>query len=175
MVSADLFCSTEELASLFGVTGRRIRQLAQSKVIPKRGRDRYNALDACSAYIKYLSLHGANAASEDAEALELRKLQAETEERESRARMAELELGEKRGELHNTEHVRRMITDLCVRCRSLLRSIPSKAAAVMASMNDPAGIASYLLSMIDEALTVLAEYDIEQSLAEEAGMGEDEE
>jgi hypothetical protein len=73
--------------------------------------------------------------------------------------MAKLELSVMEGRLHEAEHVKKIMTDMIVVCRSRLLSLPSKAAAGAANMTDPVEIASFLREFVYEALDALSEYD----------------
>jgi phage terminase Nu1 subunit (DNA packaging protein) len=99
---------------------------------------------------------------ENAEAIVVRKLKAETDEREAKARMAEMELSVMQGGLHEADHVKKIMIDMIVACRSLLLAIPSKVSTTLAHMEDPVEIASYVQTHIYEALDTLSEYDADK-------------
>jgi phage terminase Nu1 subunit (DNA packaging protein) len=154
--------SKKEIAGLFGVTERRVEQLAQKKIIPKAGKGLFDPWPAAEAYIRYL--HGLinGVISADVPELNQRLLQAQAEEREAKARMAELDLSVMQGHLHEAEHVKKIMADMIVACRSRLLALPSKSATAAANMSDPAEIASFLRETVHEALEALSEYDAEK-------------
>jgi len=150
------------VAELFGVTDRRIRQLAQKKIIPKAGKGLYDFKPTAQAYIRYLHGLANGAISADTDELHQHLLQAQTDERVAKARMAELELSVMQGRLHEADHVKKIMIDMIVACRSRLLAIPSKSATTIANMTDHVEIASHLRGLIYEALEALSEYDAEK-------------
>ena len=116
-------------------------------------------MPAVQAYVRYLQGQINGAIIADSSELEVRKLLAETEEREAKARMAELDLAVMQGRLHEAEHVQKIMTDMIVACRSLLLSIPAKVSPVLVEAMDARAIAATLREQIDEALETLADYD----------------
>jgi phage terminase Nu1 subunit (DNA packaging protein) len=150
------------IAELFSVTERRVEQLAQKKIIPKAAKGLFDLGPTVQAYIRYLHGLTNGAISADSAELNQRLLQAQAEEREAKARMTELDLSVMRGQLHEAEHVKKIMTDMIVASRSLLLAIPSKASTIVANMAEPTEVAAYLRAMINEALEILSEYDAEK-------------
>jgi hypothetical protein len=66
------------------------------------------------------------------------------------------------GQLHESEHVRKIMADMIVACRSRMLSIPSRASLVLTNMKEPTEIAAYLRELVYEALEALSEYDPEK-------------
>ena len=150
------------IAELFGVTERRVEQLAQKKIIPKAGKGLFDLGPTVQAYIRYMHGLANGAISADTTELNQRLLQAQAEEKEAKARMAELDLSVMQGSLHEADHVKKIMADMIVACRSRLLSLPSKAAVTAANMTDPAEITSFLRGIVYEALEALSEYDAEE-------------
>ena len=153
---------TKVIAELFNLTERRVDQLAQKKVISKAGRGVFDLGPTVQAYIRYLQGLSNGAISADTSELGQRLLQAQTEEREAKARMAELDLATMQGRLHDAEHVKKIMSDMIVACRSRMLSIPSKASTVLANMTDTLSISTYLRELVYESLDALSEYDPEK-------------
>jgi hypothetical protein len=109
-------------------------------------------------------LHGLIGEGITADSSELgqRLLKAQAEEREAKAEMAKLELSVMRGRLHEAEHVKKIMTDMIVACRSRLLSIPSRASTALVNKAEPNDIAEYLQGLVYEALNALAEYEPEK-------------
>ncbi len=162
MKSTDGLYSTSVIADLFGVTVRRVQQLAQKKIIPKAGKALFDLGPTVQAYIRYLQGLINGAISADSAELNQRLLQAQAEEREAKARMAGLDLSVMQGRLHDADHVKKIMTDMIIACKSQLLAIPSKASTIVAGMTDPAEVMTYLRSLINEALESLSEYDAEK-------------
>ena len=106
---------SSQLADLFGMSDRRIRQLAK---------DRYPLRECVQAYIAYLKANPTESAS--VADLEFRKLKAETEERQTKAERAQLDLDERRGELISREDMQREWTSRCVELRAAMLGLPNE-------------------------------------------------
>lgn len=152
-------CTKQKIAELFGVTERRVEQLAQKKIIPKAGKGVFDLGPTVSAYIRYLHGLANGAISADTSELNQRLLQAQAEEREARASMARLELAEMEGRLHDAADVKKIMTDIIVALRSRILGIPAKLATTLALQNDPVITAETLRVELGDALTELAGYD----------------
>lgn len=147
------------IAELFGVTERRVEQLAQKKIIPKAGKGVFDLGPTVQAYIRYLHGLANGAISADTSELNQRLLQAQADEREARASMAKLELAEMEGRLHDAADVKKIMTDVIVALRSRILGLPSKLATQLADLNDPTSVASVLRDGLGDTLTELAGYD----------------
>ncbi|GHV50373.1 hypothetical protein FACS1894216_02450 [Synergistales bacterium] len=162
MTNTEGLYSKKVIAELFSLTERRVEQLAQKKIIPKAGKGTFDLGPTVQAYIRYLHGLSNGAISADTSELSQRLLQAQTQEREAKARMADLELAVMQGKLHEAEHVKKIMTDMIVACRSRLLAIPSRSAAVLVNMTNPSEISGYLSELVREALENLTEYDPEK-------------
>ena len=147
------------IAELFGVTERRVEQLAQKKIIPKAGKGVFDLGPTVAAYIRYLHGLANGAISADVSELNQRLLQAQAEEREVRASMAQLELAEMEGRLHDAADVKKIMTDIIVALRSRILGVPSKLAPTLADISDPAAVADRLQTELGDTLKELAGYD----------------
>ena len=154
--------SKKTIAELFGITERRVEQLAQKKIIPKAGKGLFDLGPTVQAYVRYLHGIANGAISADTSEINQRLLQAQAEEREAKANMAKMELSVMQGRLHEAEHVKKIMADMIIACRSRFLAIPSRASTVLLSMTEPADIAEYLQGLVYEALIALAEYDPEK-------------
>ena len=102
------------IAQLFGVTTRRVQQLAQEGIISatKQGNaNKYDLLPTIQRYIKHLSekANGKEATKKDTET-EGRRLEAEADLKRSKADMAALQLKELEGKMHRSEDVEAVMT-----------------------------------------------------------------
>ncbi|MDR1471556.1 MAG: hypothetical protein LBS75_03450 [Synergistaceae bacterium] len=162
MADSEGFYPKQVIADLFNITERRVEQLAQKKIIPKVGRGLFDLGPTVKAYTAYLHGLRNGAISADTSELNQRLKQAQTEEREARADMAKLDLSVMQGRLHEAEHVKKIMTDMIVACRSRLLALPSRASTVLVNMSEPTDIAEYLQGLVYAALNALSEYDPEQ-------------
>lgn len=116
------------IAELFCVTERRVEQLAQKKIIPKAGKGLFDLGPTIQAYIRYL--HGLinGAISADVTELNQRLIQAQMLEREARAALRQLELGQKQSTLITVEEVKRQWSARLVEFKAALLELPKQAA-----------------------------------------------
>ncbi|MDR3280953.1 MAG: hypothetical protein LBT23_10605 [Synergistaceae bacterium] len=154
--------SKKTIAELFSISERRVEQLAQKKIIPKAGKGLFDLEPTVQAYVRYLHGLANGAISADTTELNQRHLQAQVQEREAKARMAELDLAVMQGKLHEADHVKKIMTDMIVACRSRLLSLPSKTSTTLANMTDTVEIATFVRELIYESLEALSEYDTEK-------------
>lgn len=152
--------NTKVIATLFGVSTRRIEQLKTEGIIKGHGRPtKYDLLPTIQAYIKYLSdkANGREKKQTDAE-LETSKLEAESRYKTAKADMAELELRELRGELHRASDVEAITTDHVMFLRSMLMALPGALAVDLAAIDKPAEAADRIRQEVNGVLDRLANY-----------------
>ena len=120
------------IAKLFGVTERRVQQLAQEGIIPAVSRKPYkfDLLPTVQAYIRYLSdkANGKEAKKGDDVQAESDKLRAEADLKQHKAKIAEMQLSELEGTMHRSEDVEAMTNDLVYTVRSMIMALPGRLA-----------------------------------------------
>lgn len=120
------------IAKLFGVTDRRVQQLAKEGVIPAAQTRPYkfDLLPTVQAYIRHLSAkaNGKEQKSADTVQAEADKLRAEADLKQSKARIAELQLKELEGKMHRSEDVESMTNDLVYTIRAMIMALPGRLA-----------------------------------------------
>ena len=158
MTNKDGMYSTKIIAELFDLSERSIERLVQKKVIRQAGRGLFDLGSTVRDYVRHLRLN--ESVSKDD--LDKRLTKAHAEEREAKAEMAKLDLSVMQGRLHEADHVKKIMADMVVACRSRMLAIPSRASTALVNMTEPSDIAEYLQGLIYEALDALAEYDPEQ-------------
>lgn len=148
------------IATIFGVSTRRVEQLKTEGIIKGQGKPtKYDLLPTIKAYIKYLSdkANGREKRETDAQ-LETDKLSAEKRIKMAKAEMAELELKEMRGELHRASDVEAITTDHVLYLRSMLMALPGKLAVDVAAINSAPECADRIKREIYSVLNSLANY-----------------
>lgn len=142
------------IAKLFGISERRVQQLAQDKVIPKAVRGQYDLIACVRAYIKYLQerAFGKSAAPQDTHLERARLLKAQAD-------MAEIDLAERTGSLVTVDRVEADWMDMVSACRAKMLSIPTKTAYQIAHLENPQEIEKFLKRIINEALVEMASYE----------------
>lgn len=120
------------IAKLFGVTERRVQQLAKDGVIPvaQKRPYKFDLLPTVQAYIKHLSekANGKEQKSTDTVQAEADKLRAEADLKQSKAKIADMQLKELEGKMHRSEDVEAMTNDLVYTVRSMIMALPGRLA-----------------------------------------------
>lgn len=119
-------CSTEEISSVLGMTPQWVRKLSKEGVIPQVTRGKFDLLSTVKRYIGYLKESQKEPISSDQKKMKARKLKAETEEREARAKLAEIQLDERAGKLISREDVIKEWSGRCVEVKAALLGLPQE-------------------------------------------------
>ena len=126
------YCKSEDLASLFGVTGQWINQLTRDGVLKKRDTPagkRYNVVESTRSYVQYLRDKAAGRGEKGIpESKELEKFEAEVRIKQAKAQIAELEAQELQGIMHRSEDVAALTEDLLYTVRDSLLALPGRLA-----------------------------------------------
>lgn len=120
------------IAKLFGVTERRVQQLAKEGVISAASVRPYkfDLLPTVQAYIRYLSdkANGKEVKSANTVQAEADKLRAEADLKQSKAKIADMQLKELEGKMHRSEDVEAVTNDLVYTARSMIMALPGRLA-----------------------------------------------
>ena len=136
---AEKSISTTELAAVLGISARRVQQLTQDGVLDTVSRGKFALAEAVQSYIRYL---GRDAMTESEKKLE-----------EAKAKADELS-----GQMHRSEDVAAMTSDLIYTMRGALMAFPGRVAIDAAAISDPAEEAEYLRKEVYELCGQLAQY-----------------
>ncbi len=145
------------LGDIIGVTDRRVRGLAEEGILVRAAKGRYKLMESLKNYILTLKISNSNDAHPDPEVLDLDIEKAKHEV--LKRQMSELKLHLMEGNVHKSEDVRAVMSDMLVTFRSRLMNHPVKTAPVLAGMHDPGEIQDYLEKEMLDALAELKEYD----------------
>lgn len=150
----------KDLCKLFGLSSRRIEQLAQDGIINGTGNPaKYNLVEAVQGYAESLKASARKrSATKDNPELEKDKLEGEARIKQAKAEMAELELKELQGELHRAEDVEAITTDHVLYFRSMLMALPGKLAVDLAGTHTAAEQSARVKQEINFVLDQLADY-----------------
>lgn len=146
------------LEKILQLSDRRIRQLAEENIIIRAAKGRYKLMESISNYILTLkvSIEAGNSQISDGEIdLEEEKAMHERVKRQ----ISELKLLTMQGELHKSEDVERVMTDMLVSIKTKLLSMPSKLAPILVSRNDIDFVKRTINSEVLEVLNELKEYN----------------
>ncbi len=151
------------IASLFGLTVRRIQQLTQDGVLRTEqvGKQRrYDLLQTVRAYVTYLQEKAnSKGGSKDDTENESRKIKADADLKATKAQIAEMELQELKGELHRSEDVEAMTTDLVFVIRGMIMALPGRLAIDLAPITSPAEISERIKQEANAILLELSNYE----------------
>ena len=153
----SLTVSAAVLGGIFGVTDRRIRQMAEEGIIVRAAKGRYNLVESLKNYILSLKLAAEGATMEGPDG----KIDIDEEkalhERVKR-HISELKLQTMKGELHKAEDVERVMSDMLAAFKTRVMNIPSKVAPILED-RDAGYIKDRLTNEVVEALNELKDYD----------------
>jgi len=169
----SLTVSAAVLGNIFGVSDRRIRQMAEEGIITRVSKGRYNLVESVKNYMLSLKLaiDSANSENPDGE-LDFDEEKA-LHERVKR-HISELKLQTMKGELHKAENVKQVMTDMLSAFKTRMMNIPSKVAPILED-RDAGYIKERLTAEVIEALNELQDYDPKAFYSEEYVEGETDE
>ena len=156
------YVDTKVIATLFNLTARRIQQLTQDGVLKTEqvGKQRrYDLLDTVRRYIAYLQEKcNSKGGSKDDSENESRKIKADADLKATKAAIAEMELQELTGEMHRSDDVEAMTTDLVFTIRGMLLALPGRLAIDLATIDKPAEISERVKQEVHTILLELSNY-----------------
>ena len=152
---------TPVIAKLFGITERRVQQLAKDGILPVASKRPYkfDLLPTIQAYIRYLNDRLANKdKGEEYSTAEYDKLRAEANIKQSKDKIAEMQLKELEGKMHRSEDVEAMTEDLVYTIRSLILALPGRLAVDVTKAANASEASSIILAECHKILNELAGY-----------------
>lgn len=156
-----ILVSKQFIAQIFGVSTRRVAQLAEEGIIVGEGKPtKYDLLPTFERYTKYLAdkAYGREKKNKDAN-LETRRLEGEARIKQAKAEIEELKLKELRGELHRSEDIEAITTDSALYLRSMIMALPGQLAVDLSKMDNPAEIADRIKTAVYSILENMASYE----------------
>jgi phage terminase Nu1 subunit (DNA packaging protein) len=141
------------IAELFGVTERRVEQLAQKKIIPKAGNGLFDLGPTVQAYIRYLHGLANGAISADTTELKQRMLDAKTREGEAKAALRQIELEQRQGGLITLDEVKRQWSARLLEFKAAMLEMPKLAAFRFTDADIRIHVEEELNSFVIETLT----------------------
>ena len=154
--------SSKTIADLFGITERRVQQLAQAGIITPASKRPYkfDLFPTIHTYVKYLSdkVNGKEQKTVDDVQAEADKLRAEADLKRSKADIAEMQLKELEGKMHRSEDVEAMTNDLVYSIRSMIMALPGRLAMDVVRVETAAEASAVIRSECAKILNELAAY-----------------
>ena len=154
-ITPETEVSTSELAGVLGITGRRIRQLAEDGVLDKQGQGKLNLPESVQRYIGYLTREEAD---EGKAKMERAKSQSEITLKSAKAEIARLEMKELQGKMHRSEDVAAMTEDLIFTIRSMLVALPGRLAIDASTAATPAEASEVIRKEVFAVMEELSKY-----------------
>lgn len=153
----SLTVSAAVLGNIFGVTDRRIRQMAEEEIIVRAAKGRYNLVDSLKNYILSLKLAVDSNDSDNPDG-ELNFEEEKALHERVKRHISEMKLQTMKGELHKADDVRHVMTDMLSSFKTRMMNIPAKVAPVLED-RDAGYIKERLTSEVTEALNELKDYN----------------
>ena len=144
--------TTAAVAKWLDLSERRVRQLREQNIITEIRPGLYDLKTVNHQYINYLRKNNPESESNidyNAERAKLVRAKRESQE---------LELQLRKNELHTTEDIEQVLTDVLIKFKTRLMAIPAKQSPVLAKKSDQTEIFKLLKSSVDEALEELADF-----------------
>lgn len=152
---------TPVIAKLFGITERRVQQLAKDGILPVAGKRPYkfDLLPTIQAYIRHLNDRLASKdKGEQYSTAEFDKLRAEANIKQSKDKIAEMQLKELEGKMHRSEDVEAMTEDLVFTIRSMILALPGRLAMDVTQAASAAEASAIIRAECNKILNELAGY-----------------
>lgn len=160
--STRTMVDAKTIALMFGLTVRRIQQLTQDGVIATElvGKSRkYDLNKTVQTYIAYLQDKASGRAqSKSDEENESRKLAAEADLKEAKAAIEKTKLAEIEGQMHRSEDVEAVMTDLVFEIKSMLSALPGRLAMDTARLQTAEEESIRIRDEVNDILDSLSNY-----------------
>lgn len=139
--------NTDEISKLFGLTSRRVQQLAKEGIIPATTVNPYSfeLEEAVKAYVEYLTNNGKKDRNSDVKKAENDKIKAEADLKKTKASIAKIQLRELEGKMHRSEDVEAVMIDIIYHIKNMILALPGRLAIDV--INKTAAEASELIKM----------------------------
>ena len=163
-ITPETEVSTTELACVLGITGRRIRQLAEDGRLEKESKGRFLLCESVQRYIASLAKE---TVSEEDRRMEKASRTADVTLKASKAQIAKMEADELRGKMHRSEDVAAMTEDLIYTVRGSLMALPGRLAVDVAAAITPAEAAEIIRKEVHALMRELVNYEYNPEKYEE--------
>ncbi len=156
----EILVSSKVLEALFGLKDRSIRDLADKGIIKRDSHGKYLLWESAKSYITFLKVMNTGKgnrteAIQDNEQLNLDEERAQHER--LKRQITEIKLQLIRGQVHKSEDVERVMTDMFAKFKSKLTALPAKMARKLEGKKR-IDIQAILKKEIENALRELADY-----------------
>lgn len=163
-ITPETEVGTTELACVLGITGRRIRQLAEDGQLEKVSKGRFLL---CESVQRYISSTTKEVENEDDRRMEKARRTAAVTLQASKAQIAKMEADELRGKMHRSEDVAAMTEDLIYTIRGSLMALPGRLAVDVTAAATPAEAAEIIRKEVHTLMRELTDYQYDPEKYEE--------
>lgn len=153
-ITPETEVSTTELACVLGITGRRVRQMAEDGQFEKSDGS-FNLCDCVQRYIN--SVSNGTKSKKEAE-IELVTKNSEAVIKQSKAKIAKMEASELEGQMHRSEDVAVFMDDLIFTMRAALMALPGRLAVDVASVQTAAEASDIIRKEANKIMLEISEH-----------------
>lgn len=154
----EILVSSKTLESLFGLKDRSIRGLADKGIVKRDSHGKYLLWESAKSYITFLKVVNAGKDKESEGCREQIDLDEEKAQHERlKKQITEIKLQLIKGQVHKSEDVERVMTDMFAKFKSKIAALPAKLARRLEGKKRNE-IQEILRKEIDNALIELAAY-----------------
>ncbi|MCR4733117.1 MAG: hypothetical protein K5819_07860 [Lachnospiraceae bacterium] len=155
----SVIVSSKVLENLFGVKDRMIRHLADEGIVKRNSHGRYLLFESAKNYILNLKIAAAGKGKiVDEEKGDLDLEQERAYHEHVKRQITEIKLQLIKGQVHKSEDVEAVMTDMFTKFRSKMEALPSKLARKLEGKSR-VDIQKILKAEVNNALTELAAYN----------------
>lgn len=150
--------SSQILARVFDVKSSRIRQLTADGIVKKESRGNYLLFESIKNYITLLKVKQLSGKSVNEIPTDLNLMEEKARHEYIKRQISEIRLALIRGQVHKSEDVSAVMTDMFTKFKSKMSAMPTKLAKRLEGKNR-VQIQQILQEEINQALTELAAYN----------------
>ena len=160
----ETLVNTTTMATVLGLTLRRVQQLIQDGTLETESRGKILLIENVQRYISYASN---GRISEEEQKLELAKKAADVKIKKARADILRLEAEELKGNFHRSEDVEAITTDLAMTIRAALTALPGRLAVEVAQHTSAEECSIIIRDQVNAVMDALSEYEYNPKRYEE--------
>lgn len=152
------YVKAADVANLLDISIQRVGQLRKEGILKQYktpAGERYQLVETVKAYIRYLRSQNSGKAGNP---WEEKKAKAEADLKEAKAAIAMMQRQELEGQMHRSEDVEAILTDLAFEIRSMITALPGRLAMDTAQIKTPEEESIRIRDECNEILTTLASY-----------------
>jgi len=151
----------KDIGELLGVSESTVHRLIDDDIIVKTARGRYDLPWSVQNYIDYRCNKVKEEYDEEPIELKEKKLYEQMLHEKTKREIAEVKLAKIRGDVHSSQSVELVWTDMLIAFKQKMRALPVRVAAEVNATMNMAEISTLISNRVDEALLELSEYNPE--------------